>query len=64
METNGNTPQQGPPWANVPAGEMIRALSAQVAAQAEEMAAMRIYISQLHEALKAATSPADSEVMG
>lgn len=41
----------GRPWAHVSASAMVEALTEQVGAQSTEMAAMRIYIDQLHEAL-------------
>lgn len=52
---NGQAPQQpqGPPWAYVEAAALMAELRLQIAAQAQEMAAMRVYIDQLHQALAA-----------
>lgn len=47
---NGDAPQI-PPWAHVTSEAMVQELTHQVASQAQEMAAMRIYIEQLHHAL-------------
>lgn len=54
------TAPQLPPWMTVDPEAMIRQLTLQLAGQAQEMAAMRIYIDQLHQALQdaAGTVPA------
>lgn len=43
---------QGPPWLTVDSGLLLQELQGQLAAQATEMAAMRVYIGQLHQALQ------------
>lgn len=60
------TPEpQGPPWMAVDPEAIIRGLQGTVAAQATEMAAMRAYIAQLHQALQlAATVPAEETPAG
>lgn len=62
-DQNGNSQvNHGPPWAEVPAEALIGELTQQVAALTQEIAAMRIYIRQLHQALALATEqqPEDS----
>jgi len=54
---NGESSQrEGPPWGYIDPADLLRELLAQIASQAEEMAAMRIYIGKLHEALATATA--------
>lgn len=55
MADNGAQPKQALPWGTVPADAVIAGLSQQIAAQATEMAAMRAYIDQLHQALAQVT---------
>ena len=57
---NGQAAMQEPtapaaPWLAVDPGHLIGELQRQIAAQATEMAAMRLYVAQLHDALEAAT---------
>lgn len=60
-DSNGSTvngaltaADDGPPWLNVTADRLIDQLQRQLVAQTTEMAAMRAYIDQLHQALQAA----------
>lgn len=64
-ENNGKVPseREGPPWMSVPADAMVDRLTGQLAAQAQQIAAMSIYIDQLHQAL-AATADEKEAVSG
>lgn len=55
MDTNGKEADHVPPWFHVPADAIVQRLSGQIAEQTAEMAAMRVYIDQLHQALGALT---------
>lgn len=64
---NGNAARaaDAPPWANVDPWKIVGELQKRLAAQDTEMAAMRLYIDQLHAALQVAAQatpePAPSE---
>lgn len=55
------TDGQAPPWSNVDPWEVVGQLQAQVARQAGEMAAMRVYIAQLHDGLAVAAASVPQE---
>lgn len=55
---SGQEASKRPPWADVPAEALVGQLQMQLAGQAMEMAAMRAYIDQLHQALALAAAQA------
>jgi hypothetical protein len=58
--TNGvdgaNAQDALPPWLRISADALIPQLQQQIASQATEIAAMRAYIDQLHQALQTAAA--------
>lgn len=61
--TTGTEGPQGPPWAYVDLNAVNNELRQIIASQTEEMAAMRVYIGQLHQALAAAVAATAAQVV-
>jgi len=66
-EHNGHAveapPAGGPPWWSVDPNLVVADLSRQLADAATEIAAMRVYIGQLHQALVTTTGRPDGPVV-